>query len=149
MHGETNAREPQMRTHPQAMEARPRIRRFRTRSTNPPQRAECCLCTLPFRAALWSPVRRHCLRDLNGNQDKRMTGRRTGVVHLVGSRVRNSYFARRKPRTRRCPATLRNVRVLCRRRSRYVTRVCLSVDDCLSSLTPWYVQPHLGLQAFC
>ncbi len=36
-----------------------------------------------------------------------MTGHKTGVVHLAGSHVRSNCFARRKPRTLRCPATLR------------------------------------------
>jgi hypothetical protein len=36
-----------------------------------------------------------------------MTGRRIGGARLAGFRVHSSYFARRKPRTLCCPATLR------------------------------------------
>ena len=105
MHDEGDVQPSQLGTHLQVMEARPRTRQFRTRSTNL-QQAECCLYILTPQAALWNPVQqRRCLRDWSGSLGRRRIGRKTEEAHLVGSRVRSKYFVRRRRHTLRCPAT--------------------------------------------
>jgi len=85
-----NAQESPLRHGTPAMEAA--LESTSSKAVHHPQRATECCSTLTSRSCqLWG-LRGTCLPRLDGNQDKRMTGRRTGWVVGAGSRGPYSSF---------------------------------------------------------